>query len=53
MLRPDLYDFGLGTGDAGQGGWMLTLYSLITIYITSRVVAYMLDGPKDMETASG
>ena len=23
---------------------MLTLYSLITIYITSRVVAYMLDG---------
>ena len=36
--------FGLGTGDAGQGGWMLTLYSLITIYITSRVVAYMLDG---------
>ena len=33
--------FGLGTGDAGQGGWMLTLYSLITIYITSRVVAYL------------
>ena len=36
--------FGLGTGDAGQGGWMLTLYSLITIYISSRVIAYLLDG---------
>lgn len=36
--------FGLGTGDAGQGGWMLTLYSLITIYITSRVIAYLLNG---------
>ena len=28
----------------GDGGWMLTLYSLITIWTTSRVVAYMLDG---------
>lgn len=28
----------------GNGGWMLTLYSLITIWTTSRVVAYMLDG---------
>ena len=28
----------------GEGGWMLTLYSLITIWTTSRVVAYMLDG---------
>lgn len=36
--------FGLGTGEADPGGWMLTLYSLITIYITSRVVAYLLDG---------
>ncbi|MDE7123823.1 MAG: YitT family protein [Alistipes sp.] len=36
--------FGLGTGDASPAGWMLTLYSLITIYASSRVVAYMLDG---------
>ena len=27
-----------------KSGWMLTLYSLITIYVTSRVIAYMLDG---------
>lgn len=36
--------FGLGTGEANPQGWMLTLYSLITIYITSRVIAYLLDG---------
>ncbi len=36
--------FGLGLGEAAANGWMLTLYSLITIYISSRVVAYMLDG---------
>lgn len=36
--------FGLGTGEAPANGWMLTLYSLITIYTASRVVAYMLDG---------
>ena len=36
--------FGLGTGDAASNGWMLTLYSLITIYISSRVIAYLLDG---------
>jgi len=36
--------FGLGTGDTRPEGWMLTLYSLITIYVSSRVVAYMLDG---------
>lgn len=36
--------FGLGTGEAAANGWMLTLYSLITIYITSRVIAYLLDG---------
>ncbi len=36
--------FGLGTGEAQENGWMLTLYSLITIYASSRVVAYMLDG---------
>ena len=36
--------FGLGPGDAASNGWMLTLYSLITIYITSRVIAYLLNG---------
>ena len=36
--------FGLGTGDAASNDWMLTLYSLITIYITSRVIAYLLNG---------
>ena len=36
--------FGLGLDGAAANGWMLTLYSLITIYISSRVVAYMLDG---------
>ncbi len=36
--------FGLGTDDAQPQGWMLTLYSLLTIYASSRVVAYMLDG---------
>ncbi len=36
--------FGLGLEEAASNGWMLTLYSLITIYISSRVVAYILDG---------
>jgi len=30
--------FGLGTGDSSGSGWVLTLYSLITIFICSRVV---------------
>lgn len=36
--------FGLGTGTPAEGGWTLTLYSLVCIYVTSRVVAYVLDG---------
>ena len=36
--------FGLGIGEAAANGWMLTLYSLITSYISSRVIAYLLDG---------
>ncbi len=36
--------FGLGMEETSGEGWMLTLYSLIIIYTTSRVVAYMLDG---------
>lgn len=36
--------FGFGIEQTSGEGWMLTLYSLIIIYINSRVVAYMLDG---------
>ena len=37
--------FGFGTGEnAGDGGWVLTLYSLITIFLCSRVVARVIDG---------
>lgn len=36
--------FGLGTGETGEGGWLLTLYSLINIFVCSRVVARLLDG---------
>ncbi len=36
--------FGLGMEQSSGEGWLLTLYSLIIIYTTSRVVAYMLDG---------
>ena len=36
---------GLGTGgDVANDAWQLPLYSLIAIYISSRVLAYMLDG---------
>ncbi len=36
--------FGLGMEESSGEGWTLTLYSLIIIYISSRVVAYLLDG---------
>ena len=37
--------FGFGTDEnAGGGGWVLTLYSLITIFLCSRVVARVIDG---------
>ena len=37
--------FGFGTSEnAGEGGWVLTLYSLITIFLCSRVVARVIDG---------
>lgn len=36
--------FGFGLEQSSGEGWLLTLYSLIIIYINSRVVAYMLDG---------
>jgi uncharacterized membrane-anchored protein YitT (DUF2179 family) len=35
---------GFGVGGVEAGGWLLSLYSLIAIYISSRVMAYMLDG---------
>ena len=36
--------FGLGTGESSGSGWVLTLYSLITIFLASRVVARVIDG---------
>ena len=37
--------FGIGVeGDSGERGWLLSLYSLITIFIASRVVDYAIDG---------
>ncbi len=36
--------FGVGTGEPDPQGWLLSLYSLMTIYITSRVLAYTLNG---------
>lgn len=40
--------FGLGSAkDAGEPSLHLSFYSLIAIYITSRVVSFMLNGAKD------
>ena len=40
--------FGVGSGadrEAVEGGsWLLSVYSLITIYVSSRVLAYVIDG---------
>ena len=37
--------FGWGTADDVEtGGWMLSLYSLIAIYLSSRVIARVIDG---------
>lgn len=36
--------FGVGTGEPDASGWMLSFYSLISIYVASRVLAYVLDG---------
>lgn len=37
--------FGWGTADDIEaGGWMLSLYSLIAIYLSSRVIARVIDG---------
>ncbi len=36
--------FGVGLEGEAQGGWVLTLYSLLNIFLCSRVVARVLDG---------
>jgi LAS superfamily LD-carboxypeptidase LdcB len=36
--------FGVGTGEPDPQGWLLSLYSLITIYVTSRVLEYTING---------
>lgn len=36
--------FGLFIGEPDPSGWLLTIYSLLIIYASSRVLAYMLDG---------
>ncbi|MDO4758752.1 MAG: YitT family protein [Rikenellaceae bacterium] len=36
--------FGLFVGEPDPSGWLLTIYSLITIWVSSRVLAYVLDG---------
>lgn len=36
--------FGVGTDGGEAGGWLLSLYSLICIFVTSRVIDYVIDG---------
>ncbi len=36
--------FGFLIGEPDPSGWLLTIYSLVIIYVSSRVLAYMLDG---------
>lgn len=36
--------FGLGVDTVSKDGWLLSMYSLISIYVSSRVVAYILEG---------
>ena len=36
--------FGLFIGAPDPSGWLLTIYSLLIIYTSSRILAYMLDG---------
>lgn len=40
--------FGIGSNDiSGQPSWHLSFYSLISIFIISRVIAYVINGAKD------
>ncbi len=36
--------FGIGSGENAEGGWLLSLYSLICIFVSSRVIDYAIDG---------
>lgn len=36
--------FGIGMEDGQAGGWLLSLYSLICIFVSSRVIDYVIDG---------
>lgn len=36
--------FGVGTNSGEAGGWLLSLYSLICIFVCSRVIDYAIDG---------
>lgn len=36
--------FGLFIGEPDPSGWLLTIYSLLIIYASSRILAYVLDG---------
>lgn len=36
--------FGFGSASGEGAGWVLSLYSLVTIFLASRVIAYALDG---------
>ena len=36
--------FGIGTDNGEAGGWLLSLYSLICIFVASRVIDYVIDG---------
>ena len=40
--------FGIGTAeDMTQPSWHLSFYSLIAIFVSSRVLAYVINGAKD------
>lgn len=40
--------FGIGTSDeVGQASWLLSFYSLIAIFVTSRVLAFVINGEKN------
>ena len=36
--------FGIGTQNGEAGGWLLSLYSLICIFVSTRVIDYVIDG---------
>ena len=36
--------FGIGIDGGEAGGWLLSLYSLICIFVSSRVIDYVIDG---------